>query len=110
MIEEEKQSPASVSCLRFSSDGKHLLAVVESRLYVLDAFDGRVKAAVRTSAEAEGGMAFEASFSPCGRYMTSGCDDHTIKTWRVEGGELVGQLSSHAGAVCLLMLHTGMDA
>lgn len=69
-------------------------------MYVIDAYQGKVKAAVRTStgaAEAEGGMAFEASFSPDGRYFTSGCDDHTIKTWKVENGEFVGQLSTHAG-------------
>ena len=98
-IEEEKQNPASFSHLRFSSDGQHILAVIESRVYILDAFKGGVKAVVRTSTdgEQESGLAYEASFSPNGQYFSAGCDDQTVKTWRVDSGELVGQMCTHAG-------------
>ncbi len=39
-VEDLKNSPLAFSHLRFSMDGKLLLAVAEWRIYVLDAFSG----------------------------------------------------------------------
>lgn len=49
--------------LRFSNDGQHILAVVESRIYVMDAFKGDVTQRFDTGIP-EGGTPLEASFSP----------------------------------------------
>ncbi len=104
VIPQEASSPASFSCLRFSTDQQLLLAVVETRIYLLDAFTGEVKTTLRTDTvedatlERDVGMTFEASFSPCGQYVSSGCEDRVVRTWSAKTGQLVGQLSSHAGA------------
>lgn len=112
VVPQESSSPASFSCLRFSTDQALLLAVVETRIYLLDAFTGEVKAAMRTDAVDDGtaerdvGLSFEASFSPCGQYVSSGCEDRVVRTWSAKNGQLVGQLSSHAGT---MMEHRGME-
>lgn len=41
-VADERNSAAVFAVIRFSLDGKRLLAVVEGRIYVLDAFDGAV--------------------------------------------------------------------
>lgn len=42
-VADEKNGAAVFAVLRFSLDGKYLLAVVEGRIYVMDAFEGTVE-------------------------------------------------------------------
>ncbi|KAK2079307.1 hypothetical protein QBZ16_002998 [Prototheca wickerhamii] len=56
VVADEKNSAAVFAQLRFSLDGKFLLAVVEGRIYVLDAFEGTIERKV-TSDIPEGGQA-----------------------------------------------------
>ena len=57
--------------MRFSLDGKWLAAAVEGRLYMLDAFEGHVKATMQTGMPA-GSAAPEPTFSPDSKYLLSG--------------------------------------
>jgi hypothetical protein len=41
-LQEESNMPTPYSDVKFSSDGKYLLGVVEGRVYVMDAFNGTV--------------------------------------------------------------------
>lgn len=54
---------APFGSLSFSNDGQHILAVVESRVYVLDAFKGDVTQRY-DSGVPEGGTPLGAAFSP----------------------------------------------
>lgn len=72
-ISEESNSPNTFSDLKFSSDGKYILGVVDNSVYVLDAFTGTV---IRrfTTGTSEGGPPMEAAFSACNQYVLSGED------------------------------------
>lgn len=73
-------SGGGFSSVRFSADGKLMLATVPNRVYVLDAFEGKTLYALRTGegppgAEGGGGpgaAAHGADFSPDGRYVVAG--------------------------------------
>ena len=70
-VREEVNSPAPFAQLRFSADGKLLMAVAEGRISLLDAYNGSHVARFATGVP-EGGSALEASFSPDGQYVVSG--------------------------------------
>lgn len=93
---DEKNSAAVFAQLRFSLDGKFLLAVVEGRIYVLDAFEGTIERKV-TSDIPEGGQALEACLTADGKYVLSGCANRSIKSWSVADGSVVAEWTGHAG-------------
>ena len=62
-VPEEANSAQSFADIKFSNDGKYILAVVEARVFVLDAFDGSIKRRFVNGSIAEGSAAMEASIS-----------------------------------------------
>jgi WD40 repeat protein len=70
-IAECRNSPLPFSHLSFSNDGKYLLAVVESRVYVLDAFEGGV-VQKWSNGTPEAGTPPEASISHDSQFVLSG--------------------------------------
>jgi COMPASS component SWD2 len=85
VVPELRASPVPFSHLRFSADGKKLLAVAEGRIYVLDAFDGKVLLRL-SNGTPEAGQAPEACFTPDGNAVMSGCEDGVVRLWRVDSG------------------------
>ena len=55
-----------------SSDGKLIAAAVGGSLYLLDAFQGAVKARFATGRPDQASAGFEPSFSPDSQYLSSG--------------------------------------
>jgi COMPASS component SWD2 len=101
VVEDERNSNAVFASLKFSLDGKRLLAVVEGRIYVLDAFQGTILRKV-SSGIPEGGTALEACLTPDGHYVMSGCDDRVVRVWNVKDGREVAAWGGHAGTpTCL---------
>lgn len=62
---------APIASVKFSGDGKHLVAVLEGRLYLLDAFSGATLWRWQNGVS-YAGPAVEATFSPDSRYLLSG--------------------------------------
>ena len=62
-VPEEANSAQSFADIKFSNDGKYILAVVEARVFVLDAFDGSIKRRFVNGSITEGSAAMEASIS-----------------------------------------------
>jgi COMPASS component SWD2 len=90
VVEQERNSNAVFASLRFSLDGECLLAVVEGRIYALDAFTGDLKQQVSTGIP-EGVTALEACLTADGQYILSGCGDRHIRAWSVKSGEEVAK-------------------
>ena len=88
-VPELRASPVPFSHLRFSADGKRLLAVAEGRIFVLDAFEGKVLHRL-SNGTPEAGQAPEACFTPDGCAVMSGCEDGAVRLWRVDGESAVG--------------------
>lgn len=95
VVQEEMHSNALFAVIRFSLDGKYLLAVVEGRIYVLDAFSGHVVCKAQTGVQ-EGGQALEACLTPDGKHIISGCGDRHIRVWSVTTGEEIAKWPQHA--------------
>lgn len=70
-VEDERNKPTSFSHIKFTNDGKLMLAVCEGKIYLVDAFDGVVKHRLQTGLP-EGSPAIEACFSTDGQYVLSG--------------------------------------
>ncbi len=87
-VAQEKESNALFSVIRSSLDGKSLMLVVEGRIYVLDAFTGEVKCTVNTGVP-DGGQPLEATLTPDGRFILSGCNDRHIRVWSADTGKEV---------------------
>lgn len=87
---------ACFASVGFSSDGALLQAATGSSLFVLDAFEGTVKARHSTGA-ATGSPTHQASFSADSKFITSGCEDRLVRTWSTETGAEVAVMSGHAG-------------
>lgn len=112
VVDQELSSGATVGCMKFSNDGKKILAVFEGRIYVLDAFDGAFPCAdtwsvglltvpTRPTARRDAGRVlsqymtgaddttgpFEASFSPCSNYLLTGNQDRTIRIYNINKQE-----------------------
>lgn len=90
VVSDEHNSTAAFAVLRFSLDGNRLLAVVEGRIYVLDAYEGTVLCKA-SSGVAEGGAALEACLTADGQYILSGCGDRHVRVWRVDTGAEVAK-------------------
>ncbi|KAL6770014.1 hypothetical protein ACKKBG_A33260 [Auxenochlorella protothecoides x Auxenochlorella symbiontica] len=100
-VADEKNGAAVFAVLRFSLDGKYLLAVVEGRIYVMDAFEGTVERKVHSNIP-EGGTALEACLTADGKYVLSGCADRAVRAWSVADGSVVSEWKGHAGVpTCL---------
>jgi hypothetical protein len=65
-------SPSGFSDLRFSNDGKWMLGVVESKIYVLDAFNGNVVSRFSNGASPDSPYSLEAAFTPDSQFIVSG--------------------------------------
>ena len=70
-IPSESQSLEPISSMKFSADGKFMVAVLAGRVHLLDAFNGNMQHTFFTGS-AKGGPALEATFSPDGCYLLSG--------------------------------------
>lgn len=57
--------------IKFSNDGKYILAVVEGKAYVLDAFNGNVVRRI-VNAVSEGSTPMEACISADNKYVLQG--------------------------------------
>ncbi|GMH41127.1 hypothetical protein BSKO_09037 [Bryopsis sp. KO-2023] len=96
VLEEENCGQVPFGSLMFSNDGQKILAVVESRVYVLDAFKGH-SAHRFDSGVPEGGTPLGAAFSPDAKYVVSGCHDRKIRVWSCKSGLEVAAWEGHAG-------------
>jgi WD40 repeat protein len=96
-VPDLRASPVPFSHLRFSPDGKRLLAVAEGRVYVLDAFTGAVVQKL-SNGTPEAGQAPEACFTPDGAAVLSGCEDGAVRLWHADDGRELLCLRSHAAA------------
>ena len=93
--------PPAISCLKFSPDGKRLLAVNGSWITIFDAFNGEHTMRIRVPGSGQQQHAvtpMEASFSPCGEYVVSGGADSRVHVWSCSTGYQTGHWRSrHAG-------------
>jgi WD40 repeat protein len=71
-INDEINTPSSFSDLRFSNDGKWILGVVESKIYVLDAFSGNVVNRFSNGASPDSPYSLEAAFTPDSQFIVAG--------------------------------------
>lgn len=69
--ENNSKTPSPFSHLKFSNDGKYMLAVAEGKIYYIDAFNGTVLHKFYTGIP-EASAAPEAVFSSDGQYILSG--------------------------------------
>mmetsp|Transcript_26980 Transcript_26980/g.58990 ORF Transcript_26980/g.58990 Transcript_26980/m.58990 type:complete len:322 (-) Transcript_26980:297-1262(-) len=97
IVQEEANSPIPFGDIKFSLDGKYMLAVAEGRLYVLDAFNGGVLRKFSTGVP-EAGTPLEATFSADNQYVLSGCEDRSIRVWNIASGAEVATWAGQAGA------------
>jgi len=103
-LPDEARAPrhAPFSHLKFSHDGKFMLAVVQDRVYYIDAFNGAVVHRLQTGAP-QGATPPEASLSSDGQYILSGCEDRCIRVWSCRtGAEVARWREPHPGMpLCL---------
>ena len=110
-IPQEQGQGRGMAHLQFSPCSDHILCVVESKIYVLEAFSpfqvvrefssGEPEADEEALGNALGllqGGPPEATFSSCGRYVSSGCQDKTVRVWSLQSGREVGCWGGHAAA------------
>lgn len=71
-IQTEANTPSTFDHVVLSSDGKLIAAAVSGSLYLLDAFQGAVKARFATGRPDQASAGFEPSFSPDSQYLSSG--------------------------------------
>ena len=71
-IQAEANTPSTFDHVVLSSDGKLIAAAVGGALYLLDAFQGAVKARFATGRPDQASAGFEPSFSPDSQYLSSG--------------------------------------
>lgn len=93
-VANEQNSNAVFASIKFSLDGKYLLAVVEGRIYVLDAFSGKTLQQISTGLP-DGATALEACMTADGRFVLSGCGDKKIRAWDISTGSVVAEWSAH---------------
>ncbi|MEW5305329.1 MAG: hypothetical protein WDW38_005630 [Sanguina aurantia] len=96
VVQEELNSPSCFADIKFSNDGKMIMAVVDGKVYLLDAFNGNILKKF-VNGIPEGGTAVEASFSSDNQYLLSGCDDRSIRVWNIATGAQVAEWPGHAG-------------
>jgi COMPASS component SWD2 len=97
VLSDEVNSASSFTDIKFSNDGKLMVLVIESRTYVLSAYDGKVLHKFITDAT-DGSTPCEASFSADNKYLLQGSESKSIKIWSMASGQTVTELKSHAGA------------
>ena len=79
-VEELRNSPLPFSHLSFSNDGNSLLAVAESKVLVLNAYDGKVLRKF-SNGTPEGGQPPEAALSADGQFVLSGAAKSPLPVW-----------------------------
>ncbi|KAK9916201.1 hypothetical protein WJX75_010004 [Coccomyxa subellipsoidea] len=95
-IPSESQSLEPISSMKFSADGKFMVAVLAGRVHLLDAFNGNMQHTFFTGS-AKGGPALEATFSPDGCYLLSGCEDRSIVVWNLASKQEAARWAGHTG-------------
>ena len=70
-VQEEVNAAQSFADIKFSNDGKLILAVVEGKVFVIDAFNGEVVRRFPNGAS-EGGVPMEATISADNKYILQG--------------------------------------
>ncbi|GIL78668.1 hypothetical protein Vretifemale_8082 [Volvox reticuliferus] len=79
------------------------MAVVEGRIYLLDAYKGTVFKRFANGIP-ETGTAVEAAITADNQYLLSGCDDRAIRVWHIDTGREVAVWQGHAQVpACLRM-------
>ncbi|EFJ21707.1 hypothetical protein SELMODRAFT_106264 [Selaginella moellendorffii] len=92
-----QDSTAEVSGMKFSSDGKLMLAsTTDSNVYVLDAFNGKQLHVHKLEPCPDGGT-LEASFSPDGQVIISGSGNGTLHAWNAVTGTEIATWTSSDG-------------
>ena len=86
---------APIASVKFSGDGRHLAAVLEGRLYLLDAFSGQTLWRWQNGVS-YAGPAVEATFSPDSRYLLSGVFWVCLAGCRLHGHSVLGVLGGEA--------------
>jgi hypothetical protein len=71
-VQEEANATASFVDIKFSNDGKYIMAAVEGRVYILDAFNGSVVRKFMNGATSEGCVPLEACISGDNKYLLQG--------------------------------------
>ncbi|GLC38382.1 hypothetical protein PLESTB_001271200 [Pleodorina starrii] len=103
MVEEEKGNPTGFADIKFSNNGNLLMAVVEGRIYLMDAYKGTVFKRFSNGIP-EMGSAVEAAITADNQYLLSGCDDRAIRVWHIDSGREVAVWQGHAQVpACLRM-------
>ncbi|GAX79850.1 hypothetical protein CEUSTIGMA_g7290.t1 [Chlamydomonas eustigma] len=101
VVQEEVNATASFVDIKFSNDGKYIMAGVEGRVYILDAFNGSVVRRFMNGAS-EGCVPLEACISGDNKYLLQGCEDRNIRVWNIATGAEVATWQGHAGLpMCL---------
>jgi COMPASS component SWD2 len=93
-VEDKHNTAAAFGMLRFSLDGRYVLAVVEGRIYVLDAFDGNLIQKVRVAlipGQAWNGLSHTSSKHGSAPFPRNAqphipCVTHTTFTMQVSSG------------------------
>lgn len=91
-VPDENNSLLGFSDIKFSNNGNMILAAVEGRLYLLDAYKGSVIKRFNT-VMTEGGAAGEAAISADNKYLIAGTTTHAC----VRGTEGAGMLGPMPG-------------
>ncbi|EFJ44001.1 hypothetical protein VOLCADRAFT_65424 [Volvox carteri f. nagariensis] len=90
----EKGNPTGFADIKFSNNGNLLMAVVEGRIYLLDAY--KVPTRKDGECERETGTAVEAAITADNQYLLTGCDDRAIRVWHIDSGREVAVWQCHA--------------
>lgn len=92
-------SAHSISTLRFSNDGKYLLAAMAgAQVTLLDAYTGTVlQEFLRRPGERR--LPLECCFSPDSEFVVGGSEDGAIWRWRTSTGEAMKPMQGHAAPV-----------
>ena len=91
-VTDEANSSVAFSDVKFSYDGKYMLAVVEGKVYVLDAYNGNVLQRFSNGAPEGCSPVPEAAFSMDSQFVLSGTHTHTPSAWTAS---LCSQVHTH---------------
>ena len=93
--EAPSRTPPEWSSIKISNDGENILIATKGEvLYIVDAFEGSLKARLKGHMNRTG-LSLDANFTPCGKYVYSGSQDGNVYVWSVQSGKLITALEGH---------------